>query len=132
MTATATKTVWTVDELMEDAERRRAMRTVPIEGRPTWQDLVDREPMLQDLLDDAKATHHECWSCRFYGVSQRGIRPRLPGLKSRVCDLVGFGSHHENPALHTSAAYDTVYQTVLHAIPDTEENTCRWCGEPCA
>src|SRR5688572_27285202 len=92
----------------------------------TWATLVAMEPQLAGLLADAKQEHmngdpgycaHRVW----YGYDDG------PGLKGRLCQLVGWGREAPGPAvLRSPAAYDVAYQKVYQALPD-----CRHEGLMC-
>jgi hypothetical protein len=76
----------TVSELFAECDRQEAMRLAPIEGKPTWEALVERAPELLDILRDAEATHDECQLCRWYG---RDHGAQVTGLKRRMALVVG-------------------------------------------
>ena len=60
-----------------------------------------------------------CKYSRWYGCGRfRGF-----GYRERVVELVGWGSRHPDPRLHTSASYETCYSHLLGLLPE-----CRECG----
>lgn len=81
----------------------------------TWDALVEREPRLADLLDEAKsipATRPECEDLApWYGYGG------WPGLKPRLIRLVGWFAETRDPVLASPAAYQVAYDTVLNALP---------------
>ncbi len=88
----------------------------------TWDDLAAREPRLAALRQavervSAHGRPHYCANAVWYGYGG-GV-----GFRSRVTQLVGWGSNHPDPALRSSVAYDVVYQTLYDLLPD-----CRDCG----
>ena len=83
--------------------------------RLTFERLTELEPRLKDLLAEARAFHKDpnpnfCANAVWYGYAG-------PGLKERLCRLVGFTAEGGG-ALRTSAAYDLAYQTIYQALPD--------------
>lgn len=91
---------------------------------PTWAQLVELEPQLQALLDEATTTdgsgEHFCANRVWYGSARN-----RNGLKERLCRLVGWDIRRRGgPVLLSSeAAYDVAYETIYDALPD-----CRECG----
>lgn len=85
--------------------------------RPTWDELVAIEPRLGRVLVEAARFAGMCWACRWYG------RAGMYGLKAQVSDLVGWGSKHDTPLMHTRAAYDVAYHHVLDQVRD---DPCRF------
>ena len=87
-------------------------------GKLTWKQMVDTEPLLGILLNDAKNTKDTggamfCANAVWYGES---------GLKHRLCQLVGWEA--DKAMLRTSQAYDKACDEVYNSLPD-----CRncWC-----
>jgi hypothetical protein len=101
---------------------RRPERTV------TWAELIAREPRLQILLDDARATTDDprrtsfCANAVWYGFPAY-VESGYPGLQHRFCTLVGWGRTDDDPLLASSAAYDVAHRIIYGALPD-----CRNCG----
>lgn len=124
--------IYSVFDAIDLGQLQEAVRMEPLPDNPTWDDLVAREPQLDDLLADAKAVRYCCWSCAWYGRPASDRAPKLPGLKKRLVHLVGWSSRHENPGIRESAVYDKAYFTVISAIPEGTAHRCRWCGEKCA
>ncbi len=88
---------------------------------PLWEELVDAQPLLADLLAEAKAIRGEpgksfCANSVWYGACG------WPGLKARMERLVGWDVDHD-PLLGAESSYDTVYETIYDARPD-----CVNCG----
>lgn len=84
----------------------------------TWDDLIQREPRLADLLEEAEAVRDEgrtgfCAMTAFY----RHIRPPM-------LTLVGWEAERDDRVLLTSRAYDLAARRLLDALPP-----CRncWC-----
>jgi hypothetical protein len=85
---------------------------------PAWERLVDLEPRLQELFDEACSpsitARPYCRMAAWYG-------PGPDGLKVRLARLVGLGA--EQPGLLTSVeAYRVAYETVFAALPECDEN----------
>ena len=90
---------------------------------PTWDQLVDREPRIARLLDEARAVRDDggetfCANRLWYGVAWDY------GLKGTVEDLVGWDAETRDPVLRTNVAYDLVYQTVYKALPNCRNCAC--------
>ncbi len=93
-----------------------------VTNRPTWQDLVAREPRLAELRVAAErirptANASFCANAAWYGYAGQF------GLKPRLLRLVGWGAQNQDPVLRSSDAYDVAYQTLYDLLPD-----CRGCG----
>jgi hypothetical protein len=89
--------------------------------RLTWAAMVELEPMLGELLREVKAIRAPegerfCANEVWYGYNGH------PGIKPRLCELVGWDAKH--PALRTIQAYDLAYDYLYDRLPD-----CRDCGE---
>lgn len=89
----------------------------------SWDDLVQREPRLQTLLDrveriraDADPRRPFCANFHWYGYDDGN------GIVRRLCELVGWG-RQPSDALATREAYDIAYRTLYDQLPD-----CRSCG----
>lgn len=94
----------------------------------TWQQLIELEPRLRDLLDTAKAIRddseepHFCANKLWYGSRENGHRE--PGLKDELLELVGMCSaNKDHPVLGSSRAYDVAYLTIYDVLPE-----CRGCS----
>ena len=92
----------------------------------TFADLVEMEPELGKLLDEAKSHHqntpdHFCANAVWYGYAG------WPGLKPRVAKLVGTEARLQGTILNTHLAYDIAYDTISDALPDCRDCTC-WVG----
>ena len=89
--------------------------------RVTWQDLVEMEPRLADLEEDARSVEDDgqgesfCANDIWYGHGPyRGI-----GLVQRLEGLVGWlADGSKPPLLRSSAAYDVAYRHVYNLLPD--------------
>jgi hypothetical protein len=84
---------------------------------PTFAALAELEPRLLELLAEARAHHGSrdpdfCANAFWYGYP--GHRP---GLKGRLCRLVGCTAE-KGGDLRTPAAYDVAYHTIYWALPD--------------
>lgn len=99
-------------------------------ARPTWEQLVALEPRLGDLLarcqrikseDENDPDPPDPHFCRnhLWAIG----RPGFPRLKGEMNKLVGFGSKHPEPIMHTCAAWDVAMEVLLDALP-----ACRACG----
>jgi len=84
---------------------------------PTFRALARLEPRLRDLFAEACSYHRHrgpvfCANAVWYGYP--GYEP---GLKNRLCRLVGWGAERSGE-LVSSAAYDVAYHTIYRALPD--------------
>ncbi len=88
--------------------------------RPTWEDLVVREPRLADLRAVAERVRDGdasfCANAAWYGYGG------CLGLKSHLLRLVGWGTQSGDPVLRSCDAYDVAAQTLYDLLPD-----CRGC-----
>jgi hypothetical protein len=77
--------------------------------RLTWERIADLEPEVLKLLDEIKAENpREHNYFRIWGK-----------YKQRFCELVGWDrTATANPELCSSAAYDIVYDKLLHSLKD--------------
>ncbi len=96
--------------------------TVIVPTRPTWQDLVEREPRLAELRIAAErvrppADASFCANAAWYGYGGQ------IGLKPRLLRLVGWGAQSHDPVLRSCDAYDLVTEVLYALLPD-----CRGCG----
>lgn len=98
----------------------------------TWQKLVELEPRLQALLNEARSAadgkYCFCASDKWYGTDG----PRS-GLKHRVMQLVGFERKPPSTLmpevlLQSHTAYDVAYQTIYGALPDCRNAGCDCMG----
>lgn len=84
----------------------------------TFNDLLRLEPGLAALLAEA-FLYHATASVRFcVNAVWYGYPGHYPGLKQRMCELVGWTS--KDPRLRSSAAYDVAYETIYRALPDCD------------
>lgn len=79
---------------------------------PTWGDLCELEPRLEELFDVARSYHLNkgtdfCANRRWY----RTLKPRLERL-------VGWHRKDNHPTLCSRQAYDLAYQAIYEALPD--------------
>jgi hypothetical protein len=84
---------------------------------PTFRALARLEPRLRGLLAEARSYRRDrgpvfCANAVWYGYSDH-----RPGLKDRLCRLVGLQAERGG-ALASSAAYDVAYETIYRALPD--------------
>ncbi len=83
----------------------------------TWNDLVERESRLANLLWDVRAVKDDktkksfCANVTWF----RQFKPRLPAL-------VGWYCEQDDPVLRTQEAYEIAYRYLYHQLPD-----CRGC-----
>ena len=87
-------------------------------------ELAEIEPQLNALLDEARSYHDGCSDnfCAnrvWYGYGSAGG----PGLKQKLCALVGWEARNRDPRLVADVAYDVAYDVIYEALPD-----CRKCG----
>jgi hypothetical protein len=92
---------------------------------PTFRALAKLEPRLRALLALARAHHKNrdpvfCANAVWYGYPGFG-----PGLKERLCRLVGYRAE-QGGDLRTSAAYDVAYHTIYRALPDCRGRCRCW------
>jgi hypothetical protein len=85
--------------------------------KPTWDELVDAEPRLGQLLAEAQAVKDEggpsfCANTIWY----RRFKPRLSAL-------VGW-DRKGHPVLGGELAYDVAYRIVYNALPDCRDCLC--------
>jgi hypothetical protein len=110
------------------ADVRAATRPAPIAPprRLSWAELVEREPALGQLEREMRAFRRTplgddfCANARWYGYARfKGM-----GYRARVVALIGWGSRHSDPALHTSAAYEVAYRHLYELLPDCRDCAC--------
>ena len=101
---------------------------VPPPGTPrlTFDQLAALEPGLARLEYEIKAWARTplgdnwCANARWYGYGRfRGF-----GYRARMVELVGWGSHHPDPRLHTSEAYETAYRRLYELLPNCRQCAC--------
>jgi hypothetical protein len=76
----------------------------------TWQDLVELEPRLGELLWRARVTgaHCLCWA---------DVDRLFPPIASTVVELVGLAGHnHRHPVLGSTEAYQVAYWRLYDAV----------------
>lgn len=96
----------------------------------TWASLVQLEPKLGRLLDEAQrhkdngVAPEYCANAIWFGWRQFDGH----GIKERLCELVGWErvSKANVGVLGTSEAYDIAYETIYDALPN-----CRHAGVIC-
>ena len=91
----------------------------------TWDQLVEREPRLQQLREAIAAVRDDpaepyCCANEYWFFSHRG-----PGFVEQLAALVGWHRRPFDPLLGTSDAYDLAYRTLYDLLPD-----CRGCVCP--
>lgn len=72
----------------------------------SWEELVKREPRLDELLREAQKYKPSPGFCArevWYGPH---------GLKRRLRELVGYDRSDDDPVLSTSEAYDVAYRRI--------------------
>lgn len=98
----------------------------------TWQKLVELEPRLQALLDEARSAadgkESFCAFDKWYGSDG----PRS-GLKQKVMQLVGWERKPPSTLptellLQSHTAYDVAYQTIYGALSDCRNADCDCMG----
>jgi hypothetical protein len=76
----------------------------------TWQDLVELEPRLGDLLWRARQAGARC-------LCRADVNRVFGPLRGALVDLVGFtGHHHRHPVLGSTEAYQVVYWKLYDAV----------------
>ena len=98
----------------------------------TWEELVEREPRLAELLADVLTVKdgggpYFCANEAWYSRPAENPRPqRLGGygFKSRMVDLVGWDAETDDPALRTQAAYSVAYQKLYAPLPPCRNCIC--------
>lgn len=104
----------------------------PDAPRPTWDQLLEAEPRLLELLATARSYHPPssqfCGNEVWYGAG---------GLKARLTKLVGDYAESDNPILHGSNPYEVAYQKLYDEVPPcmhSDEFMCRpglkYVGQP--
>lgn len=87
--------------------------------RPTWNELVEKEPRLNDLLRKAKEIKDPGPSKKKSFCANKIWRDEF---KWQVEELVGWYAKKPDPLLSSSKAYDVAYQTIYGELP-----ACRNC-----
>jgi anti-anti-sigma factor len=76
----------------------------------TWAELVEVEPLVEELLGRARLA---AASCRTFLDVDRGFVP----LRNELAALIGFaGKHHRHPVLGSAGAYEVAYWTLYDAV----------------
>jgi hypothetical protein len=76
----------------------------------TWQDLVELEPRLGDLLWRAPQAGARC-------LCWADVDRLFPPIHNTLVDLVGFdGHHHTHPVLGSAWAYEVAYWKLYDAV----------------
>jgi hypothetical protein len=76
----------------------------------TWRDLLELEPRLAELLDEARQATHTCRRWLDVGLAFAPIRVSLG-------DLVGFtGKHRGHPVLGSTGAYAVAYWKLYRVV----------------
>jgi hypothetical protein len=89
-----------------------------------WADMVEVEPRLQELFDEAAAIKDDrrkpafCANAHWYGYGSRAGK----GLKPRMMPLVGW--HASDPRLRSMEAYSEAYDRIYSALPDCRNCMC--------
>lgn len=97
-------------------------------ARPTWEQLVAREPRLGEVMATARAARRDTPARYCANEAWFGYGPhRGQGVKPLLDPLVGWHAESRDPLLTTSLAYDVAYRTIYAALPD-----CRGCDCPYA
>ena len=105
------------------AIRPRAPRSRRSSSRPTWADLVAREPRLGELLAAIEALPHG--DRHWCGVKAWFGQPRKDdGLKARMVRLVGWHAEQADQVLRTDVAYRTAYPVLYGALPPCGDCVC--------
>lgn len=102
-----------IEEVWERAEQRQAAHEAwqasperwAFDGRPTWADLIAREPRLVAVEAAARRA----------GAGTEDYRRWYREIKPRIEALVGFLADGQPPPLCTATAYDVAYQHILRA-----------------
>ena len=92
----------------------------------TWELLIELEPRLLDLYQEARSVRDDrskpwfCANAVWYG--HHGFE----GLRPRLVDLVGYRRRDDgsDPRLATSLAYDIAYRTIYNVLPDCRNCSC--------
>ncbi len=104
---------------LSDVEPASIPTPPPGTPRLTFDQLAALEPGLARLEYEIRAWARTplgdgwCKYSRWYGFG----RFKHMGYRQRMVQLVGWGSCHPDPQLHTSAAYDTCYRHLLDLLP---------------
>ena len=90
--------------------------------RPTWAQLVKREPLLDGLEAAIREVRpkgpHYCANARWYGYNEYRGR----GFRAQLENLVGWDARC--PDLQTSDAYDVAYRHLYELLPDCLDCLC--------
>ncbi len=88
---------------------------------PTWDELVEREPRLGDLLAETRAIRDDasvfCRHAVRYGYWGH------PGMERRLVRFTGWLAERPDPLLQSGAAYDVAVQVLTDSLPP-----CRGCS----
>lgn len=99
-------------------------------GHITWETLVVLEPALIDLLIEARSISvGSDYCCRHDLYAFDDISTGRRSFKARIGKLVGWGSRHVNPLLHSSIAWEMATSTILSALPRCRNCTCMCVNE---
>jgi hypothetical protein len=88
--------------------------------RCSFEDYVQMDPRIGELLKEAQTVK------KVEGKSFCANHIWYGGLKSKVCEFVGFDRTSGPRELQTSAAYDAVYEKTYSALPDCDHGD-DWC-----
>lgn len=107
------------DEIWRQAQQRQAAYAAwqasadrwEFSGRPTWPEIVQREPRLQAVEALARRA----------GTGSDDYRAWYREVKPRLERLVGHLADDQVPPLQTSAAYDVAYHHLLRVYEDAGE-----------
>ncbi len=92
-----------------------------MEEEISWAKLVEHEPKLKDLYEEARSIKPE--PGEVYCANFTWYSPEGRNMKKRMMKLVGIMRSGGPGILRTSEAYDLAYKKIYNALP-----ACRGCG----
>lgn len=100
----------------------RKERTIMI----TWEQLVEVEPRLAELLEEIKKVKDNPEEPSFCANYEWYVRERADGrsFKRKMISLVGSEAETSNRLLSTSEAYDLAYGVLYDTLPGCRNCTC--------
>jgi len=94
----------------------------PDDEHDRWSLLVEMEPRLGELLDEAKhidgSGKHFCANRVWYVGNNDG------GLREKLISLVGWYAEKDSPLLKMESSYDTAYSKIYNSLPPCKDCFC--------
>jgi hypothetical protein len=102
-----------------ETDPRRMLKPSEPKRPPTFDELCELESGLAELANTARLEHERSAGKDRYCSNEIWIWY----LKPHLCALVGWGSRHPKPLMHTESAYTVAYHAIRDMLPD-----CRNCA----